>query len=111
MKQASKESADFNRITQILRKQQAQPAPSKNKFLVNPNLLNQKTDRKSTSRFSPSPSRLFKKEGSQSKKETSLSQKKPRKKDPEPKKKELELLQQIQEAEKLVQKKELLNVS
>ena len=33
MKQASKESADFNRITQILRKQQGQPVPPKNKFI------------------------------------------------------------------------------
>ena len=87
---------------------------------MNNGILNQKTDRKAHSRFSPSPSRVLKKDASLSKRETSLSTKKPKKKEFEPKKKELEprkkelelkLLAQMQEAEKFVANKELLNVS
>ena len=57
---------------------------------MNNGILNQKTDRKAHSRFSPSPSRVLKKDASLSKRDTSLSTKKPKKKEFEPRKKELE---------------------
>ena len=72
---------------------------------MNNGILNQKTDRKSQKRFSPSPKRNIKKESSLkkecslNKKESSLTKKSKRK---EFEQKELELKTQIKEAEKLV---------